>query len=480
MSLTMDQLVQEATPGKFLLQRFPQTDDELWWFVYATFNVKIPRRATCPGHVAPFRAFADAYFARSPVCVWHGSRGFGGKTFLLSLLGLTEMVTLKAFITILGGSGAQSQRVYESLTEFWDAPNAPNYLLSKDPTKYDTFLTNGAKARTLMASQKSVRGPHPQRMRLDEVDEMDYELFKAAQGQPMRDARRIPGVDTNTVASSTWQYPNGTMAQIMQDAKEKGWPVYQWCYRETSNPVDGWLAPEEVERKKSEVTSYMWEHEYELQEPSFEGRAIDTASVEACFDPALGDVPGVDNKYYEFVPPSPSRDYITAVDWAKEKDWTIIGTYDVTETPWRLVAWQREGRMPWPTMIRKANSRLRRYGGKFIHDSTGLGTVVKDYLELPPGMSKRNFKDQTMAGRARSEMLEEYIFAIENRQIIAPRIGYMFDEHRYVTRDDMFGSGHLPDTIAMGALAWYMRPRRNIRGVTTSGVTRPVSPWKVA
>jgi hypothetical protein len=132
-------------------------------------------------------------------------------------------------------------------------------------------------------------------------------------------------------------------------------------------------------------------------------------------------------------------------------------------------------------MIRKANSRLRRFPGKFIHDSTGVGGVVKDYLELPAGMSKRNFRDQPLGGRMRSEMLEEYIMAIEDRKIISPRIGWMYDEHRYCTRDDLFGSGHLPDSVCAGALAWSFRNRRkSLSGVGTSGVTRAASPWKVA
>ena len=37
----------------------------------------------------------------------------------------------------------------------------------------------------LTASQKSVRGPHPPSLLLDEIDEMDLEIFDAALGQPM-------------------------------------------------------------------------------------------------------------------------------------------------------------------------------------------------------------------------------------------------------------------------------------------------------
>ena len=34
-----------------ILNRFPETDNELWWWVYATWGVKIPRTRVCDNHV---------------------------------------------------------------------------------------------------------------------------------------------------------------------------------------------------------------------------------------------------------------------------------------------------------------------------------------------------------------------------------------------------------------------------------------------
>ncbi len=75
----------------FTIGRPPETDDELWHVVNLLWGVNIPRH-TCghPGHTAPFQAFADAYFARNgSIVLWHGSRGLSGKSFMLSILGLT-------------------------------------------------------------------------------------------------------------------------------------------------------------------------------------------------------------------------------------------------------------------------------------------------------------------------------------------------------------------------------------------------------
>ena len=86
----------------------PADDEALHAWVTDHLGVRIPRLACCPEHRAPFDAFADAYFARSPIAVWVASRGFGGKSLLLATLALTEATTLGAEVRVLGGSADQS------------------------------------------------------------------------------------------------------------------------------------------------------------------------------------------------------------------------------------------------------------------------------------------------------------------------------------------------------------------------------------
>jgi hypothetical protein len=447
--------------------------------------VKIPRVAVCPNHVAPFKAFADAFFARAPVMIWKASRGFGGKTNLISLLGMSELVALGAFVTILGGSGAQSLRVHETMQEAWHYPGSPKEMLLKDPTKFDTYLKNGAKARTLMASTKSVRGPHPQRMRLDEIDEMEMNVLTSAQGQPMRKKSKVTGniIDTNTVMSSTHQYPDGTMTEILKRAKASKWPVYQWCYKESANPIDGWLTDEEVERKREEIPQFMWEAEYDLQEPSFEGRAIDEEAIDRMFDPDLGYAECEVGGYIEIEAPRDDADYVTGVDWAKSKDFTVIWTFDTTTTPWATVAFERINRRPWPQMVHRLNVRWARYGGKVAHDATGIGSVVNDYIEFPQGARPQDLVPVIMAGRARADMITNYVSDVERHMLSAPRLQWAYEEHKYATPDDLYNgtaSAHLPDSVAAGALANSLRNRwQRVAVEVDTSMKREKSPWKM-
>ena len=243
----------------------------------------------CEEHCAPFDAFADAFFAESPISVWKASRGFGGKSLMLATLGYVESTVLSANVNILGGSGEQSERVHKYTNRFWDGDTAPRDLLVNEPSERHTRLNNGGSIVCLNASQKSVRGEHPQRLRLDEADEMDLSIFDAAMGQTMEDTLRNKDVETQTVVSSTHQYSDGTMTEILRRASANGWPVFEWCYKEC---MTEWLTERAVERKRGTITAEMWRVEYELGEPSIGNRAILGEAVDAMFDRSLGEYEG--------------------------------------------------------------------------------------------------------------------------------------------------------------------------------------------
>lgn len=427
----------------------PQTEDELRDFVLRSWGVVIPDTVVCDCHTTPWRAFSDAYFAVYPVAVWKASRGFGGKSYLLALLGLTEAVALGADVNILGGSGEQSVNVHTYMSKWWALDSAPVDLLRSEPGAKETRLLTGARIRALMASQRSVRGPHPQRLRMDEIDEMDLKILEAAQGQPMS----IGGIAKQTVMSSTHQYSDGTMTEILGRAAENGWPVYEWCYRENTEPY-GWLEVAEIESKKLEVTRAMWAAEYELQEPAPDSRAIDPDAVKAMFRRELGEYDGREGEVIEIEPPERFALYSTGADWGRKQHFTVIATLRVDCRPARLVAFERRRHEPWPVMVGRFNDRLSRYGGTAAHDATGLGDVVAGYLE-------HNANDVVMAGRTRADLLSEYIAAVERGEIEAPIIRWVETEHRLASVDDVYSTAqqyHLPDSISAMALAYHAMP----------------------
>lgn len=453
---------EETNPLATLSIPQPKTDAELLGVLERYLGIRLASKAVCKGHCAPAQAFCDAYFARHPWMVWKAARGVGGKSYMLAALGWMESVTLRSSVTILGGSGDQSQRVHEYMRQFWMKPNVPYEALVGDPSQKRTRLVWGNIIEAQLASQRSVRGAHPPRLRIDEADEVDWRLVDAARGQAMDKA----GVLSNVVFSSTHQNADGTMTRLLREASEKGMPVYEWCWRESMEP-HGWLSEAAKQRYRSTVSESLWRVEVELGEPSPEGRAIVPEMVEAMFSlayeagarAAAEEIQEPEGRYFEFEPPTASGQYANGCDWAKELHHTVIWTWRTDVTPMRLVAYERLNRRPWPFMIERFMERIRRYPGESFHDALGVGAEARDYFT-------EDVRDFEMIGKKRNDLFLDYISAIERGELRAPRILNAYHAHKYVRNKDLFtvpsqahapgqqGKGHPPDAFVAGAISY--------------------------
>lgn len=608
--------ISTKTSGPFALTRPPRNNDELHSLVHALWGVHIPQHKVCAEHVAPFDWFADAFFARTPIAIALGSRGLSGKSYAMAALGLTQAVVLGSDVNLLGGSMAQSQNLHEHMRRSWNSPGAPNYMVT-DSTMTAIKFTNGAVIHPLTASQKTVRGPHPARICLDEVDEMDYEILQSALGQPMPQKNwlgvQIPAATSMT---STLQYADGSMAKELRRVKELGLPTYSWCaavgtkittergpveiqevlatdrvltragfmpvqhvtykgrqqvyevrtglgpvvrvtgehkvlttnrgwveaallrstdsvriaqadsaastsvgvhgflpdpasalvdddprfepvrvdgyswtvshvinvtptdiqdvydigvygahefvadgvlihncYKDSANPVDGWLTQSFIEQKKLEVSKERWRVEYDLGEPSIGNRAIDTEAVERAFSLSVGRRVKISKDYeeYEMAGYDRTRDYVVSADWARSQDYTVISVWDVTDLPITLAYYVRCNHLPWPVMVGKFNTLQKAYHASAIHDATGLGDVVASYLD---SMDVWDFK---MTGHERDDMLSEFVLAVEQDRVRAARIDSIYLAHKYASVEDLYSRSkefHLPDEVCSAALAW--------------------------
>jgi hypothetical protein len=444
----------------FVLGRLPETDDELWWTVRKMWDVTIPRH-TCgnPDHTPPFEAFANAYFNRGgSITLWHGSRGLSGKSFMLSILGITKAFLLGADVNMLGGSLSQSQNLHIHMRNAINSDNSPRYMIE---TESQTLikLTNKSNIRPLTASQKTVRGPHPPFLILDEIDEMDLDILDAALGQPMPQKNYLGDIiKPYTVMCSTWQNPEGTFTEIRRRFEERGLPIVQWCYQCSANPIDGWLTQETIDAKKQEIPAEMWRTEYELGEPSIGNRAFNPEAVEAMFSlpfEPLTEKVSKDFEEYTFKPYERDGYYVAAADWGKEQDYTVITVWRSDRDPLELVYYMRVNRRPYPQMIGWFNDAINRFSADAIHDGTGLGNVVSDYVDV----RARGF---TMTGEKRAALLTEYVNAVEKGRLVAPRIKSAYLAHKYAQVGDLYSNSqafHLPDDVSSFSLGFRLMSR---------------------
>lgn len=263
----------------------PRTKEELAVYCATVFNNRVPYPAHCEEHQSILDALWSAYAEIDDFLIWYAMRGTG-KTWTLSILSWLESVFKKnCGTTVLGGSLEQSQKAVAYLDLLWSFPNVPSHLLVNGQVAGRGFrLTNGSWVTALAASPKSVRGPHPQKLRLDEVDEMDKVIYEAALGQP----KSNHGIRDNIVISSTLHHAFGLMTEIIDDREKIGAKLYQWCYKDMLNPYGFWTF-DELMRRRRQMSQAMWDAEYALKRPKLGDTIFEWQTVENAFRRGIKD-----------------------------------------------------------------------------------------------------------------------------------------------------------------------------------------------
>ncbi len=200
----------------------------LWSWIKNYTGVSLAHKAVCRGHQAPFDPLADQFFHRPSITLTLGSRG-SGKSFTAGIGSHLDSRFLPGHGTrILGGSKDQSRQIYEALQRHirdgrgklgGDEESIASLL--KESASY----RNGSNVSILAASDRSVRGPHIPKLRLDEVDEIKDDLREAAMGMCMSIGSNSAAVDM----TSTWHRPQGPMANLIERAKSGEFPLYTYC-----------------------------------------------------------------------------------------------------------------------------------------------------------------------------------------------------------------------------------------------------------
>ena len=198
-------------------------------FIRAFYSLDVPRRAVCPGHRAPFDYVAGAFFETFGDSLVWANRG-GGKTELGSVATHLDSIFKPGCETrILGGSLAQSERMYAHLSRKW----WPHFdrLLLRDPLSRRTELRNGSTVEILTQSERNVRGQRVPKVKCDEVEEFSPEVWQAVQfvtqSTPAQAGR--PPVRASLQALSTMHRAYGLMSQVLAQAEAGAFELFKWC-----------------------------------------------------------------------------------------------------------------------------------------------------------------------------------------------------------------------------------------------------------
>lgn len=241
----------------------PATKADLRNYVKVFLGVDVPDRRICPDHSSPMdylwnsfsidygllmkddlatQGCAEMTSNSPPSALNHPSsiihhpsadsvvwaNRAGGKTELAAVATLLDAVFKPdCQIRILGGSGEQSSRMYECLVAFLRRGFEP--LLAGPMLKGKSRFANGSTVEVLTQSPTSVRGTHVQKLRCDEVELFDEDVFSAAKFTTLSAGHCVGSMEL----ISTMHKPYGIMQREVAAAMETRVPVFKWCLWET-------------------------------------------------------------------------------------------------------------------------------------------------------------------------------------------------------------------------------------------------------
>ena len=155
----------------------PRTREQIAAFVESRFGVHIPSKPLCDHHDSPLEYLAASFLRQEDLVVW-ANRG-GGKTYLAAIGTLMDTVFRAPLqVLVLGGSFDQSDRLAEYIRQLL---LEHSHLVRGRITRQRVKLVGGSEIRMLAQSQQAVRGQHVQKIRCDEVDLFDADIWRAVQ-----------------------------------------------------------------------------------------------------------------------------------------------------------------------------------------------------------------------------------------------------------------------------------------------------------
>ncbi len=217
----------------------PSDDDELHEFIEIAFGVTIPRAVVEPGHSSPFQFVADCYFERCKNALAFASRN-GGKTINVAVLNMLDMLFKPSCeIASAGAVKDQAKKCYKYFQQFlgmdWFLNLKERFKQTtgrrfiKKEIQEETVFGNGANQQILTATEKGLRSPHPHKARLDEVDEIEWNILQT--GLSM--ARTSGGIRGQNIFTSTRQHTHGSMQKLLDKSRDGSIKVYEWNIWET-------------------------------------------------------------------------------------------------------------------------------------------------------------------------------------------------------------------------------------------------------
>src|SRR3990172_1889523 len=141
-------------------------------------------------------------------------------------------------------------------------------------------------------------------------------------------------------------------ARIWQGRESNGFKPLKTHYSQHPERNEAW-----VKEAKQGYPESVWEQEYECSFEAMEDAVFKERVIQSCIRPIQLETSG-----------QPGHYYVTGWDLARKKDYTVGVTLDVTDTPARLVSFERFRNKPWPLQAEIIERKDKDFPGRVIID----------------------------------------------------------------------------------------------------------------
>lgn len=196
---------------------------------------------------------------------------------------------------------------------------------------------------------------------------------------------------------------------------------------------------------RDRMTASAWQREVEGVYADDDAAVFGWAHIQAAYEESAWALPEA---------PQSGRRYVQGADLAKSEDWTVHAVLDATTRPYRLVAFERYQRQPWPVVAARIRELHQRYGcHQTLIDATGVGDAVLDEVrDVAQGF--------VFTGRSKLDLLTNLQVTLEKRELRFPFVRELVDELQGYAWEDQ--SLTTDCVMALALAVWAAGPRGTV------------------
>lgn len=284
-------------------------------------------------------------------------------------------------------------------------------------------LANGGKVITQPATRSAGRGIAATLVIIDEMAWQQYARLIYTAVLPT-----LATTGGRLIVLSTPQGQGNLFHELWEAAQQEGspWSAHFLPWQVHPDWDAAWA---EARRAEMGETAFAQEHDCDFARS---GAAVfEPAHIEALW------------RLPDFRDPVAGHKYVSAWDIARKQDAFVGFTFDISTSPFQVVAYERHLRLPYPDQATAIEARHKRYPGRTVVESNGVGDPLIQFL----GIRVEEFQTTALTKRNAIDALQ---LLVQRRELISPRIPQWQRELTLYQRDDR---ELMQDTVMASAIA---------------------------